>query len=92
MRLGRVAAAACFQFRPSSPRLSESVVHDRVSLGCGAWRDEQCHVSMGRGKERAMRVMERDFRLGSAREIPTTVRSLLNSFLSMEAGMTHETK
>ena len=81
-RLGSVAVS----------RRTPSVLHDRVSLGDGGWRDEQCHVSMGRGRARAMRVMERDFRLGSATAMPTTVRSLLNSFVRMEACMTHEAK
>jgi hypothetical protein len=71
-RLGKVAAA---HGRPSSPRLSVSVVHVRVSLGGGTWCDEQCHVSMGRGKAREMQVMERDFRLGSAREPDVPIMS-----------------
>jgi hypothetical protein len=54
------------------------VVHDRVWLGEGVvWCGGLCHVAMGYGKARAMREMERDFRLGMARAMPTTVDSPL---------------
>jgi hypothetical protein len=69
-RLGRVAVVA--KQGLSSVSVSGSViVHNRVS--CGGMR----HVSMGRGKARATREMERDFRFGSARARPTMVGSLL---------------
>ena len=59
------------------------VVHDR----------EMRHVSMGHGRARATREMERDFRFGMARARPTMVGSLLIVliFVRMEEGdvMTH---
>ena len=68
-RLGRVAVG---REGLSSGWVSMSVVvHDRVSCG------EVRHVSMGHGKARATREMERDFRLGRARARPTMVGSLL---------------
>ena len=36
-----------------------------------------CHVLMWHGKARVTQEMESDFRLGTARAIPITVRSLL---------------
>lgn|SRR6267142_3212505 len=79
-RLGRVVWTESSLLLPSV----------RVSLGDGAWREELCHV-FTHGKARAMRVMERDFRLGSARAMPTTVRSLLNHVsIWKSTGMTHE--
>jgi len=81
-RLGRVAVVA--RQGLSSVSVSVSVmVHDR----------EMRHVSMGHGKARATREMERDFRFGTARVRPTMVGSLLNFliFVRMEVGgmMTH---
>lgn len=70
-RSGRVAAVE--RQGLSSVSVSVSVlVHDRVSCG------EVSHVSTGHGKARAAtREMERDFRLGRARERATMVGSLL---------------
>jgi hypothetical protein len=79
-RLGRVAVVA--RQGLSSVSVSVSVViHDRVSCG------EMRHASMGHGKARATREMERDFRFGRARARPTMVGSLLIfNFVRMEEG------
>ena len=51
-----------------------SVGTDDVSAEC---RCGFCHVLMWHGKARVTQEMESDFRLGTARAMPITVRSLL---------------
>jgi hypothetical protein len=61
-RLGKVGGAA--EYVPS-------VGTDDVSAG------GFCHVLMWHGKARVTQEMESDFKLGTARAMPITVRSLL---------------